>query len=91
VAIAGMVLYTLSTETTTPNCQDCCRVREFLSVQGIEFQDRDIRASRAHRDELLERTGDLTVSRLECDSRVVVGFDSDALAQIVAHYQATTR
>jgi glutaredoxin len=66
-------------------------VRELLSAQGVEFQDRDTRASRAHRDELLERTGDLTVPRLECDGRVVVGFDPDALAQIVAHHQAATR
>jgi hypothetical protein len=40
VAIAGMVLYTLSTEATTPTGQDCCRVREFLSAHPPPRQGR---------------------------------------------------
>ncbi len=63
-------------------------MREFLSAQGVEFQDRNIRASQAHRAELLARTGDLVVPRLEYGRRVVVGFDPDALAEVVADYHA---
>jgi glutaredoxin len=63
-------------------------VREFLSASGVEFEDRNIRASRAHREELLERTGALVVPRLVYGERVVVGFDPDALAEVVADYRA---
>jgi glutaredoxin len=63
-------------------------VREFLSAQGVEFEDRNIRASQAHRAELLERTGELVVPRLLYGERVVVGFDPEALAHVVADYRA---
>jgi hypothetical protein len=63
-------------------------VREFLSASEVEFEDRNIRASQARRDELLERTGELVVPRLVYGERVVVGFDPDALAEVVADYKA---
>lgn len=63
-------------------------MREFLSASGVEFEDRNIRASQAHRDELLERAGELVVPRLVYGTRVVVGFDPDGLAEVVADYKA---
>ena len=63
-------------------------MREFLSAQGVEFEDRNIRASQAYRDELLKRTGELVVPRLVYGERVVVGFDPEALAEVVADYRA---
>ena len=63
-------------------------MREFLSASEVEFEDRNIRTSQAHRDELLERTGELVVPRLVYGERVVIGFDPDALAEVVADYKA---
>ena len=63
-------------------------MREFLSAQDVDFEDRNIRASEQHRDELLERTGALVVPRLVYGERVVVGFDPEALAEVVADYRA---
>ena len=63
-------------------------MREFLSAQDVEFEDRNIRASDPHRDELLERTGALVVPQLVYGERVVVGFDPEALAEVVADYRA---
>jgi hypothetical protein len=63
-------------------------VREFLSAQDVRFEDRNIRASEAYRTELLERTGELVVPRLVYGDRVVVGFDPEALAEVVADYRA---
>jgi glutaredoxin len=63
-------------------------VREFLSAQGVPYEDRNIRASEAHRAELLERTGELVVPQLVYGDRVVVGFDPEALAEVVADWHA---
>jgi glutaredoxin len=63
-------------------------VREFLSAQEVAFEDRNIRASEAHRAELLERTGQLVVPQLVYRDRVVVGFDPEALAELVADWRA---
>lgn len=59
-------------------------MREFLSAHGVPFEDRNIRASEAHRAELLARSGQLVVPQLLYGERVVVGFDPAALAEIAA-------
>jgi glutaredoxin len=63
-------------------------VREFLSARGVPFEDRNIRASEAARAELLDRTGRLVVPQLVWGDRVVVGFDPEALAEVVAAWRA---
>lgn len=63
-------------------------MREFLSAQGVPFTDRNIRGSESARAELLERAGDLVVPQLFYRDRVVVGFDPDALSEVVADQRA---
>jgi hypothetical protein len=66
-------------------------VREFLSAQGVEFEDRNIRASQAWRAELLARRGELVVPLLLYGDRAVVGFDPDALAEVAAAWRAGSK
>jgi glutaredoxin len=63
-------------------------VREFLSDNGIRFDDRNIRKSEAARTELAARTGALVVPQLFWRDRHVVGFDQDALEQLADAYRA---
>jgi glutaredoxin len=58
-------------------------VREFLSEHEIPFDDRNIRASELARAELEGRTGSLVVPQLFWRDRRIVGFDPDALAELV--------
>jgi glutaredoxin len=62
-------------------------VREFLSDNDIPFDDRNIRASDAARAELAARTQKLVVPQLFWGDRHVVGFDPDALAELVQAYR----
>jgi glutaredoxin len=62
-------------------------VREFLSVANVPFEDRNIRRSDAHREELADRTGSLVVPQLVWGDRRIVGFDPDALADLVREYR----
>jgi glutaredoxin len=61
-------------------------VREFLSDASVEFDDRNIRKSEDARAELESRTGQLVVPQLFWRDRHIVGFDPDALAELVAEY-----
>ena len=63
-------------------------MREFLSDNEIPFDDRNIRFSEEARAELASRTTELVVPQLFWRDRHVVGFDPDALAELVAAYQA---
>jgi glutaredoxin len=61
-------------------------VREFLSVNNVPFEDRNIRRSDAARAELAARTGDLVVPQLFWRDTHIVGFDADALERLAAEY-----
>jgi glutaredoxin len=63
-------------------------VREFLSGANVPFDDRNIRKHPDARDELEARTGALVVPQLFWRDRHIVGFDPDALADLVAEYEA---
>jgi glutaredoxin len=62
-------------------------VREFLSDANVEFDDRNIRKSDEARAELESRTGELVVPQLFWRDRHIVGFDPDALSDLVAAYR----
>jgi glutaredoxin len=64
-------------------------VREFLSDANVEFDDRNIRKSEDARAELESRTGQLVVPQVFWRDRHIVGFDPDALAELVAEYRGT--
>jgi len=64
-------------------------VREFLSDANVEFYDRNIRKSEDARVEFESRTGQLVVPQVFWRDRHIVGFDPDALAELVAEYRGT--
>jgi glutaredoxin len=64
-------------------------VREFLSDHDVPFEDRNIRASEAARAELAARTGALIVPQLVWGDRHIVGFDPEALTELVSAYHGS--
>jgi len=61
-------------------------VREFLSVNNVPFEDRNIRRQPEARAELEARTGALVVPQLFWGERHIVGYVPDALDELVAAY-----
>lgn len=65
-------------------------MREYLQAHSVEFDDRNIRQSETARDELRARSQDLIVPLLLYRDYEVVGFDPDALDEVIAEYQEMT-
>ena len=65
-------------------------MREFLSVNNVPFEDRNIRKDPNARAELTSRTGALVVPQLFWGDRHIVGYDPEALAALVAAYGAAS-
>jgi glutaredoxin len=67
-------------------------VREFLSQNAVEFEDRNIAFEPRWRKELLDRTGEIVVPVLFVGGDRVVGLDESGLAKalglIDAHFDA---
>jgi glutaredoxin 3 len=64
-------------------------VREFLSVNNVPFEDRNIRKQPEARAELEARTGALVVPQLFWGDRHIVGYDPEALDDLVAAYASS--
>lgn len=62
-------------------------MREFLSDHDVPFADRNIRQSVEARTELAGRTNQLVVPQLFWGDRHVVGFDPEALTDLVRAYR----
>lgn len=62
-------------------------MRDYLHAHSVEFDDRNIRQSEAARAELLALTGDLVVPLLLFGDRRIVGFDPEALDDVVSAYR----
>ena len=60
----------------------CKRTKEFLSQQGIEFEERDVSKDDAALDELQQR-GLMTTPVTLIDGEVVVGFDRAKLVKLL--------
>jgi glutaredoxin len=65
-------------------------VREFLSGHEIPFVDRNIRQSVAAREELEELGEGLVVPQLFWGDTHIVGFDPEALDELVRSYRAAS-
>jgi glutaredoxin len=62
-------------------------VREFLSVNNVPFEDRNIRKHQDARAELEARTGALVVPQLFWGDRRIIGYDPEALDELVSAYE----
>lgn len=60
----------------------CGKVKEFLSQQGIEFQERNISTDEAALDEL-EKLGYMTTPVTVIDGEVVVGFNPKKIEELL--------
>jgi len=67
---------------TTPNCPFCHRAKAFLKEHNIEFADFNVQEDDKARDEMMEKSGLMTVPVIDIDGEIVVGFDDEAKQKV---------
>jgi len=60
---------------STPTCPWCKKTKSFLEGNGIAFQDLNVGADRAAREEMVHKTNQMGVPVIEIDGDIVVGYD----------------
>jgi glutaredoxin-like YruB-family protein len=68
---------------TTSWCGWCRKTLAFLTKQGVAFENRDIEADEAFRDELIEKTGSTNIPVVEIDGELIRGYDPQRMAQLL--------
>lgn len=69
---------------TTQTCGYCAMLKKYLTMKKVEFTSVDITDNVEKRQELLEKTGMMTVPVTQKDDEFVVGFQPALLAKLIA-------
>ena len=68
----------------SPTCPWCKRVRDFLTTQGVVFEDIDVLNDKAARQDMVQKTGQMGVPVIEIDGDYVIGYDEGKLKEKLA-------
>jgi glutaredoxin-like YruB-family protein len=68
---------------TTSWCGWCRKTLAFLDQNGIDYENRDIEADDAWRDELEEKTGGTSIPVVEIDGEIIRGYDPSRMRQLL--------
>ncbi len=60
---------------STPTCPHCLRTKQYLDENKIIYQNIDVTKDRQSLEEMLKKTGQLSVPVIEVDGQLTVGFD----------------
>lgn len=63
---------------TSPTCPHCKTAKEYLANKGIEYTERDVKADKDARKELMEK-GIMGVPVLVIEEEYIVGFDKNKI------------
>lgn len=66
-------------------------VKEFLSQNGIKYEERDVSRNPSYAQDLMKNTGQMGVPVTVIDGQVLVGFDRARLQQLITKIQANQR
>jgi glutaredoxin len=58
-------------------------VKQFLTENGIVFEDIDVSVNQAAAQEMVKRSGQMGVPVLDIDGQMVVGFDKGKIKQLL--------
>ena len=60
---------------STPTCSYCIRTKQFLKEHNVDFEDIDVSTNKVKTDEMIQKSGQMSVPVLDIDGEIIVGFD----------------
>ena len=69
---------------STPTCPYCKRAKDYLSQKGIPYVDRNVAQDRDATQEMIQKSGQMSVPVIIIDNEVVVGFNQALLDKLLS-------
>ncbi len=69
---------------STPTCTYCKAAKEYFKENGVAYEEFDVAADQAKRAEMVEKSGQLGVPVIDIDGQIVVGYDKETVAGLLA-------
>jgi len=66
---------------STLTCPWCIKAKEFFKEKGIEFEEVDVGANQEAAQEMMEKSGQMSVPVIDVNGKNIVGFDQAAIEE----------
>ena len=68
---------------STPVCPYCSTLKQFLSDEGVAFEDIDVIKNKEALEEIIKKTGRAEVPIVDINGEIVVGFDKEKICSLL--------
>ena len=68
---------------STKFCPYCVSLREFLKQKNIDFKEIDVSEDQVAQEEMIKKSGQMTVPVVEIDGEMIVGFDREKICKVL--------
>ena len=68
---------------STPTCAWCKRTKEFLNGNNIKFEDVNVAEDQKAAQEMMQKSGQMSVPVTDIDGQIVLGFDKAKLKKLL--------
>lgn len=68
---------------STPSCHFCQMAKAFFTENNVPYEDFNVAADQAKRQEMIEMTGQLGVPVIRIGNDVIVGFDEGKVKELL--------
>jgi glutaredoxin 3 len=60
---------------STPTCGHCRQAKDWFKEKGIAYEEIDVSRDRAKAEEMVQKSGQMSVPVIVIDGKVIIGFD----------------
>jgi len=68
---------------TTIACPYCFTLKEFFKERNIVFEEIDVTQDEKARNEMITKSGQMTVPVLDINGEIVIGFDKEKIVKLL--------
>jgi glutaredoxin 3 len=68
---------------TTPSCPYCQMTKAFFKEHNISYEEKDVSIDQKAVEEMIHKSGQLGVPVIDIDGQIVIGFDKEALSELL--------
>lgn len=69
---------------STPTCTYCNMAKDYFKTHNLAYEEFNVAADTDKRKEMVEKSGQLGVPVIEINGQIMVGFDEDTIAELLA-------
>lgn len=66
---------------STEWCPWCTRVKEFLTKNNIEYEERDVEKNPQYAEELQEKSHQTSIPVTDIDGKIIIGYNEQAMKE----------